>query len=115
MGNDTLWNTNADPRRPQRRIAITPSGRTAWIEIKGDDRLAVIKRLPHRWPEVVMARETGATLEEIAGRFRVPLPPEHECQGECEPACLREHLATCYAFIETELNELAKRRARWLP
>lgn len=115
MTSTELWNTNADPRRPQRRIGICPAGHTHWVEITGDDRLAVINRLPHRWPDVIKQREAGATLEEIHRWVKVPLPPEHDCHGDCSPPCLREHVATCYAYIETELNELAKRRAAWLP
>jgi hypothetical protein len=101
----------ADPRKLQHRHAATPSGREVWVEITGDDRLRIIKKLPGRWPEVMMARERGDTLEQIARWVKLPLNPETECKGHCKPECLRCHLSGIYAWLETELHELANRRA----
>lgn len=102
----------ADPRLTQRRIATTPSGRRVDVPITGDERLALIKALPSRWPQVVMARERGESLEQIHRWARVPLNPETECRGHCNPPCLRDHLAGIYAWLETELHAIAQRRAR---
>ena len=117
----------ADPRKPQKRYATTPSGRGVWIDVTGDDRLKLIKRLPSRWPEVVMARERGETLEQICRWAHVPPPCQPECRYSdtaastdslvrdrvhlAEP-CIREHLAGIYAWFETELHDLASRRAK---
>lgn len=113
----------ADPRRAQRRIAVSPSGRQVHVEITGDDRLRLIKMLPGRWPDVVIARERGETLEQIHRWARVPLCYPH-CQFAKVPTagdvaeevhvgepCLRYYLAAIYAQLETDLHELAGRRA----
>lgn len=102
----------ADPRKGQSRLATTPSGRSVWVEISGDDRLSLVKQLPSRWGEVLMARERGESLEQISRWARAPLLPEGECTGRCEPACLRCGMATCYAWLETALHDLAAARAR---
>jgi hypothetical protein len=115
IGTATRPSDGADPRRTQKRIAVSGSGRTIAVDITGDDRLRLIRQLPSRWPEVIMARERGDTLEEIHRWARCPLTPALECHGRCDPACLRCGIAACYAWLETELHELAGRRGRLLP
>jgi hypothetical protein len=115
IGNVTAPSDSADPRRTQKRIAATPSGRQVRVDITGDDRLRLIKSLPGRWPEVIMARERGETLEQIHRWAHVPLSPARECRGECRPPCLRCHVAGIYAWLETELHDLANRRAKLMP
>jgi hypothetical protein len=105
----------ADPRRDQGRIAVTPSGRAVTITITGDDRLGLIKSLPSRWPQVIMARERGETLDQIHRWAKVSCNPENECRGHCDPPCLRCHVAAIYTWMETELHAIAQRRARLLP
>jgi hypothetical protein len=105
----------ADPRRTQKRIAVSGSGRQVLVDISGDDRLRLIRRLPGRWSDVIMARERGETLEQIHRWARAALPHALECRGECEPPCLRCGIAACYAWLETELHELARRRGTLLP
>jgi hypothetical protein len=112
VGTATRPSDGADPRRTQKRIAVSPSGRQVHVDITGDDRLRLIKALPGRWPEVVMARERGDTLEQIHRWARVPLNPADECRGRCRPPCLRCHVAAIYGWLETELHDLAARRAR---
>jgi hypothetical protein len=107
-----LDGTPADPRTVQYRAAASPSGRLVHVPISGDERLRLIKSLPSRWSEIMMARERGDTLEQIGRWARVPLNPERECRGECDPPCLRDHMASIYAWLETEINEIAKRRAK---
>jgi hypothetical protein len=102
----------SDPRLTQRRIATTPSGRRVDVPITGDDRLRLINRLPSRWPTVIKARERGETIEQIHRWAKAPLTPEHECQGKCQPPCLRCMIASIYAYLETELHEIAQRRAK---
>jgi len=114
IGNATAPSDSADPRNTQKRLATTPTGRQCFVDITGDDRLRLIARLPGRWPEVIKARERGETLEQIHRWARVPLNPINECRGECHPPCLRCHVAAIYAWLETELNDLAQRRARLL-
>jgi hypothetical protein len=116
----------ADPRRTQKRVAVSPSGRQVLVDITGDDRLRLIRMLPGRWPEVMMARERGETLEQIHRWAKVPL-----CHPQCSfrnmPAsedalvrdevhvgdpCLRYYLAGIYAALETDLHALAASRAR---
>lgn len=111
----TILSDVADPRRTQGRIAVSPSGRQVTVPITGDDRLRLIKSLPYRWPEVVMARERGETIEQIHRWAKVPCNPETECRGHCDPPCLRCHMAGIYAWMETELHAIAQRRARLLP
>jgi hypothetical protein len=108
----TKVNDLADPRVAQSRYATTPSGRLVPVAITGDDRLALIKSLPSRWPEVIMARERGETLEQIHRWAKVPLNPEDECQGRCNPPCLRCHMSSIYAWLETALHDLATSRAK---
>jgi hypothetical protein len=116
IGHATDPSDMADPRRTQKRLAVTGSGAGVLVDITGDDRLRLIKEgLPGRWPDVVMARERGDSLEVIHRWARVPLPPEHECRGRCDPACLRCGIASCYAYLETALHDLAARRAKLLP
>lgn len=62
-----------------------------------------------------MARERGESVEAIHRWAHVPLNPEQECRAHCEPPCLRCHIAGIYAWLETELHELAARRARLMP
>jgi hypothetical protein len=119
----------ADPRRTQKRVAVSPSGNQVLIDITGDDRLRLIKMLPSRWPEVIMARERGETLEQIHRWAKIPL-----CHPECRftnvsvsddgkvrdrshvgPLCLRYYMAAIYAQLETDLHDIATRRARLLP
>ena len=126
IGTATRPSDAADPRRTQKRIAASPSGRQVLIDITGDDRLRLVRMLPGRWPEVVMARERGETLEQIHRWARVPL-----CYPTCQFAtvstagddtvsdevhvgepCLRYHLAGIYSRLETDLHDLASRRAR---
>lgn len=114
VGTATRPSDEADPRRTQKRLAVSPSGRQVMVDITGDDRLRLIHQLPGRWSEVVMARERGDTLEQIHRWARVPLTPELECRGRCDPACLRCGIASCYAWLETALHDLAARRARML-
>lgn len=107
-----------DPRAVQRRLAATPSGREVWVEISGDDRLRLIKALPHRWPEVVMARERGESFKAIHDRFASRLSCSHgwttangtiEADGPCE---LADHLGGIYAWLETAVHDLARDRAK---
>lgn len=102
----------ADPHVSQRRIATTPSGRRVDVVITSEDRLKLVKSLPYRWPQVIMARERGESLEQIHRWAKVPLNPEHECRGHCEPPCLRCHVAAIYSWMETELHAIAANRAR---
>lgn len=101
-----------DPRVSQSRLATRPNGEQVWVEITGDDRLGVIKRLPGRWPDVIIARERGDSIEQIHRWAKVQL--NEDCQGECDPPCLMDHIATCYAWLETELHDLAALKAKWL-
>ena len=116
----------ADPRRTQLRVAITPSGRRVHVEISQDDRLRLIAMLPGRWPDVVKARERGETMEQIHRWAKVPLC-HPRCQYVTVPTagdetvadnvhvgepCLRYHLAGIYAALETDLHDLAARRAK---
>lgn len=119
----------ADPRRTQKRVAVSPSGRQVYIDITGDDRLRLIKQLPGRWPDVIMARERGETLEQIHRWAKIPL-----CHPACRftdvsasddgkvrdrshvgELCLRYLMAGVYAWLETELHDIATARARLLP
>jgi hypothetical protein len=115
IGNVTAPSDEADPRRTQRRVATTLSGRQVLVDITGDDRLRLIKSLPGRWPEVIMARERGETLEQIHRWARVPLHRPLQCRFDCDPPCLRCHVAGIYAWLETQLHDLANRRAKLLP
>lgn len=90
----------ADPSRPQRRVAVTPSGRQVWIEITSEDRLRVINQLPSRWPDVVKARERGETMEQIHRWARLSRED------------LAENLGAVYGIIESALHDLAASRAR---
>lgn len=103
-----------DPRITQKRIATTPSGRQVWVDITGDDRLAVIDRLPSRWPEVIKARELGDSIEQIRDRLRIKMWVNDDCRGECDPPCFKDQISACYAWIETELHDLAKKKATWM-
>jgi hypothetical protein len=115
----------ADPRRTQKRVAVSFTGRQVYVDITGDDRLRLIKSLPGRWPEVMMARESGQTLEQIHRWAHVPLNHPSECYtmmtaslnrtgqtGQCDPPCLRCHMAAIYNWLETELSDLAQRRGK---
>lgn len=119
----------ADPRRTQKRVAVSYTGRQVLVDITGDDRLRLIKALPHRWPEVIMARERGETLEQIARWAHVPPPCRPRChlksvkvdpkdpnsvtdQVHDGPACLSYLVAYVYAELETQLNDIAQRRGR---
>jgi len=115
IGTATRPSDSADPRNTQKRLAVSPSGRQVYIDITGDDRLRLVMSLPGRWPDVIKARERGETLEQIHRWAKVPLNPAEECRGECRPECLRCHVASIYAWLETELNEIAQRRAKLLP
>jgi hypothetical protein len=115
IGTATRPSDEADPARTQKRLAVSPTGRQVLVDITSADRLHLIGQLPGRWPEVIKARERGATLEQIHRWATVPLTPEHECHGRCDPACLRCGIAACYAWLETALHDLAARRARLLP
>lgn len=124
---------SADPSRTQKRVATTLTGRTVLIDITSEDRLRVLKQgLPGRWPDVMMARERGESLEWIASHFRVQ-PPCNPCRYRRIPqkdeageviateevhigdACLAYYLGRIYAWYETTLHDLADRRARLLP
>jgi hypothetical protein len=130
----------ADPRRTQKRVAVSPSGRQVLIDISGDDRLRLINKLPGRWPDVMKARERGETLEQISRWTKVPPPCRPGCRfknlatrdGETwvdapndpdvvaervhdGPECLAFLMSRVYAALETDLHDLANRRARLLP
>lgn len=115
IGLATRLSDEADPSRTQRRVAVSPSGRRVYVEISSEDRLRLIRQLPSRWADVIKAREQGETLEQIHRWARIELPPAHECRGECAFPCLRCGIATAYAWLETELHDLASRRAKLLP
>jgi len=128
----------ADPRRTQKRIATSPSGRLVYVDISGDDRLRLIKKLPGRWPEVIMARERGDTLEQISRWAKVPPPCQYGCRfrdvatrdgekwvdapsGQDNLVTERVHIGEpCLVFLmgyiynalETDLHDLANNRAR---
>jgi len=140
IGLATRPSESADPRRTQKRVANTPSGRQVFVDITGEDRRRLIKMLPGRWPDVVMARERGETLEQISRWAKVPPPCQYGCRfvdvatrdGEKwvdAPAdrlnlvlervhvgeeCLAFHLGGIYAALETDLHDLAQRRARMM-
>lgn len=105
---------SVDPRAPQKRLAVTPSGRQVWVDISGDDRLRVVNGLPGRWSEVIRRRESGESIDEIRDKMRIKLPIFEHCQGECDPPCLKDYIADCYSHIETALHDLAAKRARLL-
>jgi hypothetical protein len=108
-----------DPRTPQRRLAVSPSGAQVWVEVTSGDRLKIIAELPSRWPEVIKARERGESLESIARWAKCPPPCEPTCRLVDDthdgPACLSYLVAECYAHIETRLADLAATRARLYP
>lgn len=136
LGNAEKPSDGADPRRTQKRPAMSPSGPVI-IDITGDDRLRLIKQLPGRWPDVMMARERGETLEQIARWAKVPPPCPNGCKfysvatrdGEtweeapkgidnlvtervhAGPECLAFLLGYVYAELETRLHDLATARA----
>lgn len=138
IGLATRPSDGADPRRTQKRVAVSGSGRMVTVDISGDDRLRLIKRLPGRWPEVMMARERGETLEQISRWARVPPPCPHGCRfhdvatrdGEkwvdapgdvpdlvservhMGPPCLSFLMGYCYNYLETALHDLAANRAK---
>jgi hypothetical protein len=128
VGPATRPSDGADPRRTQKRVAVSPSGRQVLVDISGDDRLRLIKTLPGRWPEVMMRRESGEELDSIARWTKVPTPCRPACsfahvaaspeEGIVRDAvhvgepCLRYHVAGIYAWLETELHDLAARRAK---
>lgn len=104
------------------------------MTVTGDERLAVINRLPGRWPEVIKARERGQSLDEISRWAKVPPPCKPACRFKeavepgsglevvtvnewihIGPECLAWYVADCYRYIETELQDLANRRARLMP
>jgi hypothetical protein len=63
----------------------------------------------------MMARERGETLEQIHRWAKIELRPYHECIARCDPPCLRDCIASIYAWLETELHDIAMRRAKLLP
>ena len=93
-----------DYRRPQRRLAATPSGRQVWVEVSVGDREQIINCLPGRWPLFVKERERGVPFETLWGR-----------QRRLELHEFQEALAAAYTAVETALNDLAWRRARLMP
>lgn len=135
MATAELWGEPGDPRNVQKRLATTPSGRAVWVEITGDDRLSIVKNLPSRWPDVIMARERGVSPDEIARWAKVPPPCKPSCRihnptatsesglvivAEAAGAhigepCLNYLIAECYNYVEAQLNELAAKRARMMP
>lgn len=133
VGTATRPSEWADPRRTQKRVSTSPSGRTVLIDISGDDRLMILRQnLPGRWPEVIMARERGESLEQIARWAKVPPPcdpchferiPQRDTAGNViateelhvGPPCLAYHVSRIYAWFESALHDLADRRARLLP
>lgn len=133
IGTATRPSDEADPRRTQKRVATTSTGRTVLIDITGDDRLRMLKQnLPGRWPEIMMARERGETLEWIANRYKVQPPCRPACrfhrvldipedpQGPSTEVhigdpCLTFYVARIYSWFETALHDLADRRGRLLP
>lgn len=92
--------TPPDPSLAQKRIATSPSGREVWVTITSADRLAVIDSFPHRWPEVIKARERGERVEDIAKTVRLPFEQ------------FVEELGAAYSILETILHDVAQRRAR---
>jgi len=138
IGLATRPSDGADPRRTQKRVAVSGSGRMVTVDISGDDRLRLIKRLPGRWSEVIMARERGDTLEQIARWARVPPPCPHGCRfhdvatrdGETwvdapagidglvservhvGPPCLSFLMGYIYNALETSLHDIANARAK---
>jgi len=138
VGTATRLSDEADPRRTQKRVALSPSGRQVFVDITGMDRLRLIKKLPGRWPDVVMARERGESLEQISRWAKVPPACPQGCRfhdvatrdGDqwedapadrdrlvtervhVGPACLAFLLGYIYAQLETDLHDLAQRRAR---
>jgi hypothetical protein len=115
IGTATRPSDEADPRRTQKRVAVSGSGRQVLVDITGDDRLRLIRSLPGRWPEVMMALERGDTLEQVHRWARMTLPSLSECHGRCSEPCLRCYTSELYAWLETELHELAARRGKLLP
>jgi hypothetical protein len=101
-----------DARNQQSRIATTPSGRQVFVPITSDDRLKVIRRLKSRWPEVIMLREQGYTLEQIRDRLHIRQEIRDNCRGDCEPPCFKDLVSACYAIIETDLHQIAADRAK---
>lgn len=129
LGQATRPSDGADPRRTQKRMAVSYSGRQVYVDISGDDRLRLINQLPGRWPEVMKRRESGETLEQIARWARVPPPCHPRCrlvsvkvdpgdpnsvseQVHNGPACLSYLVAYVYAELETQLQDIAQRRGR---
>jgi hypothetical protein len=122
----------ADPRRTQKRVAVSPSGRTVLVDITGDDRLRMLKQfLPGRWADVMIARERGESLDQIARWAKCP-PPCNPCHFKrvldipSDPngpstevhvgdPCLTFYVARIYTWFETALHDLADRRAKLLP
>lgn len=130
IGTATRPSDAADPRRTQKRVSTSPTGRTVLVDITGDDRLSILRSsLPGRWPDVIMARERGESLEQIARWAKVPPPcnpcrfrriPQRDEAGNViateelhvGPSCLAFHVSQIYAWLETALHDLADRRAR---
>lgn len=131
IGTATRPSDEADPRRTQKRVSSSPSGRTVLVDITNEDRLAILEQLPGRWKEVMKARERGETLEQIARWAKVP-PPCKPCRFQrypqrtedgtviateethIGPPCLAYFVGRLYAWYETALHDLADRRARMM-
>ena len=127
LGLATRPSDESDPRRTQKRVAVSHSGRQVLVDISGDDRLRLIKQLPGRWPEVMMRRESGESLEQIARWAKVPTPCRPRCrlkdvkvdpsdknsvtdQVHDGPACLAYLVSSVYAELETQLHDIARKR-----
>lgn len=121
---------SGDPSAPQTRLAVSGSGRQVWVDLTSADRLKVINELPSRWPDVIKARESGKSLDEIALWAKCPPPCKPSCRFEDKtvtgavdvaervhlgPACLAYLVAECYGHIESRLSDIAQARAKLLP
>jgi hypothetical protein len=129
IGMATRPSDGADPRRTQKRVAVSFSGRQVLVDISGDDRLRLINQLPGRWPEVMKRRESGESLEQIARWAKVPPPCRPRCHFRRDkvdpfdknsvtdmvhdgPECLSFLVSFIYSKLETDLHEIARNRGR---
>lgn len=72
---------------------------SVWVRITQAERRRYIQMIPKGWPKVVLDREAGLSVPELAQKYRM------------ETEVMRDGLALAYGWVEQRIQALAAYRA----
>lgn len=83
----------------KRLVEFKDTGLSVWVTITQKERRRYINMCPKGWSKVLLDREAGMTVEQLAQKYRM------------ETEKMRDYLHMAYGWVEQRLYALAEHKA----